>query len=190
MTRVFETRTLDPQEEAQCLWQGAEEAASHAGESFATLCEALDLGVRAVEILAVFRLRPAHDTFAASIAMLLESPAAKVDPTRDAIHIPRSMSFLDVIDVLSDDPLECVSPKLHHGWEDRRFSCLRSRKLAREVTGVTLDAEEREDLLLLAAYRNRIFRVSPPVTIVPDEIIAAYPALRRLFACLSAAPAG
>ena len=185
MTEALETLTLGPGEEARRLWKGAEESREHAAEHFASLCEALDLGVRATLILAVSRLQPVRQEYPGSIAMLLESPAPKVDPIRDAINTPRSLSFLDVLDMLSADELACVSPKLHHGWEDRRCSCIRSRMLAREATGVTLDGEERDSLLLLMAYRNRIFLVPPPVTIVLAEIIAAFPALKRLFERLS-----
>lgn len=191
-----EVHVLGPRDEARRLWQAAEEALNRPGQErpgqerpghdFAPLCEALDLGARAIEILAVDRLATVRADFPASIAMLLESPDPEVDPTRDAIQIPRSLSFLDVIDMLSDDELDCVSPKLHHGWEDRRCSCLRSRKLSRQTAGSSLGLEERDQLLLLAAYRNRIFRVPPPVKIVPAEIRAAFPALRRLYQGLEA----
>ena len=45
---------------------------------------------------------------------------------------------------------------------------------------MTLDEADRESLLLLAAYRNRIFRDPPPVLIRPGSILSAYDALRRL----------
>ncbi|MCP3960694.1 MAG: hypothetical protein GY719_22855 [bacterium] len=184
-----EIRTLGPREEADRLWKGAQEAFEQAEESFVRLCEALDLGLRAIEILAVLRLQPVRPELPASIAMLLESPEPEVDVTRDGIHVPNSLSFVHVVDMLSDDGLDCVSPKLHHGWEDRRHSCLRSRKLARETTGVSLGREDRDHLLLLQAYRNRIFRLPPPVKIVPGDIVVAFPAAARLYERLSASMA-
>ncbi len=69
---------------------------------------------------------------------------------------------------------------MHRGWEERRFSCARSRKTAREAVGVTLDKTAIDHLLLLAANRNRLFRYPPPIKIVPAEITAAFPALRGL----------
>lgn len=174
-------QTLGPREEAHRLWRGAKDAFDGASQHFASLCEALDLGTRAIEILAVEKLAPVRQDFPASIAMLLESPSPEVDPSRDAIHTPKVLAFIHVIDLLSDDPLDCVSPRLHHGWEDRRCSCLRSRKLARQTTGITLDSADRDHLLLLAAYRNRIFRVPPPVTVRPADILDAFPALERLY---------
>ena len=69
---------------------------------------------------------------------------------------------------------------MHRGWEDRRFSCARSRKVAIEAIGFTIDALARERLLLLAAYRNRLFHYPPPVSIEPGEVRDAFPALTDL----------
>ena len=99
---------------------------------------------------------------------------------RDAINAPNSLPFIAVLDLLSGEELECVAPGLHRGWEDRRFSCRRSRVTACEALGITLEEGEREQLLLLAAYRNRIFRSPPPVRVVREEILAANPALNHL----------
>ncbi len=41
-------------------------------------------------------------------------------------------------------------------------------------------------LLLLAAYRNRLFRYPPPIRIVPAEISAAFPVLQGLVESLTA----
>ena len=75
---------------------------------------------------------------------------------------------------------------MHRGWEDRRFSCRRSRVTAQEAIGVTLNAAEQDQLLTLAAYRNRLFRTPPPVLVRPGEILAAYATLDRLVAGLEA----
>ncbi|MGD8869740.1 MAG: hypothetical protein PVI01_19120 [Gemmatimonadales bacterium] len=69
---------------------------------------------------------------------------------------------------------------MHRGWEDRRFSCRRSRAAAQKAIGVTLTAQDQEQLLLLAAYRNRLFRCSPPVRVVPGEILSAFISLETL----------
>ena len=97
------------------------------------------------------------------------------------------MQFTDILDLLSEEQLDCVGPKLHRGWEDRRFSCRRSRATAAEAIGLTVDAAERDRLLLLAAYRNRIFRYPPPIRIVPAEIVEAFPALAALVQSLTSA---
>jgi len=48
-----------------------------------------------------------------------------------------------------------------------------------------LGAEERARLLLLAAYRNRIFRTPPPIRIVTKDLLDAFPALMDLYGKLS-----
>ena len=63
-------------------------------------------------------------------------------------------------------------------------ACQRSRKRAREAIGITLGAEERDRLLLLCAYRNRIFRTPPPLEIAPQDILEALPDLEELVAAL------
>jgi hypothetical protein len=185
-TPLPETIDLGPEDEARRLWAGAERARAAATGDLVALLETLDLGVHAAEVLVVRSLQPVKDRFPATIGAQLATPAPEVDAHRDGIHIPRVLQFTDAIDLLSDDGLECVSPGMHRGWEDRRFACQRSRTVAREAVGVTLSAAEQRHLLILAAYRNRLFRCPPPVRVVPAEIHAALPALdglvRRLLA--------
>lgn len=171
--------TLSPEEEARRLWQGALEA-HELSDELVPLCESIDLGLRAAEIRVVQLLQPVKDEFPATIASLLEMPHPEVDPRRDAIEVPRALEFLDLVDLLSAESLDCVSPELHRGWEDRRFSCQRSRETAQEAVGVVLDAGRQADFLLLTAYRNRIFRLPPPVQIVPGDIREAFRSLEGL----------
>ena len=110
---------------------------------------------------------------------------ADVDAHRDAIASPRALDFVDVLDLLSGEGLDCASPSLHRGWEDRRFACARSRKTAQAAVGTSLSEVEPEQLLLLAAYRNRIFRTPPPVKILPGEILPGFEALKALAKALS-----
>ncbi|HSG82694.1 MAG TPA: hypothetical protein VLC48_10610, partial [Gemmatimonadota bacterium] len=145
-----------------------------------SLCESLDLGLHAAEILVIHRLQSVKDQFPATIGLQLNMPEPQVDAHRDGISVPKTLEFIDVIDLLSDEELECVSPGLHRGWEDRRFSCRRSRTAAGEAVGLTLSAADQDKLLLLAAYRNRLFRSPPPVRVVPEEIVNGFPALERL----------
>lgn len=171
---------MEAEDEADRLWKGALRAQESASEDFVALCEALDLGLRTAEILVTHRLQPVKDQFPATIGIQLDTPSPEVDARRDAITIPTSLPFTAILDILSGEEMECVAPGLHRGWEDRRFSCHRSRVTAGEALGITLNEEERDQLLLLAAYRNRIFRSPPPVTVVRDDILAAFPALNRL----------
>ena len=180
MEQVRQKIILGPEEEARRLWQGAEEARVRAGDSIAALSETLDLGLRAVEILIVHALRPIKSDLPATIGLLLEEPNPEVDTYRDAVNMPRTLGFSDALDLMSAESLDCVGPTLHRGWEDRVFACRRSRKAAQTVIGISIGAAERDRLLLLSAYRNRIFRTPPPVEIQPDEILGALEDLETL----------
>jgi hypothetical protein len=180
MSETPDVIDLGAEDEADRLWEGAKEAQEKAGEDFVALCEALDLGLRAVEILVTHRLQPVKGQFPATIGIQLDTPSPEVEANRDAITVPNSLPFIAVLDLLSSEGLQCVSPGLHRGWEDRRFSCRRSRVTAGETLGVELSEEDRDQLLVLAAYRNRIFRSPPPVRVVRAEILDAFPALNRL----------
>ena len=180
MSDLPEIFDLGSEEEARRLWQGAKESQKNAPGSLVAMCEALDLGLRTVEILVTHRLQSVKEQFPATIGIQLDTLSPEVDALRDAVNIPNSLTFTAVLDLLSADDLECVSPGLHRGWEDRRFSCKRSRVTAKEALGVALEEEDRNQLLLLSAYRNRIFRSPPPVRVKRDEILRAFPALNRL----------
>jgi len=169
VTQLPDVITLGPEDEAKRLWDGAVKANEKAADDLVALCESIDLGLHAAEILVIQRLLPIKDQFPATIGVQLQVPAAEVEAYRD-----------EILDLLSQEDLECVGPRLHRGWEDRRFSCRRARATAQEAVGVTLASEEREQLLLLAAYRNRIFRYPPPLELVPGDILPAFSALTRL----------
>ena len=185
MSELPQIIELGPEEEARRLWHGARTAQEEAAGSLVAMCEALDLGLRAVEILVVHRLQEVKDHFPATIGLQLETPAPEVEAYRDAVNIPNSLTFTAVLDLLSAEDLECVSPGLHRGWEDRRFSCKRSRVTAQKALGVALGPEDRDQLLVLSAYRNRIFRSPPPVRVSRDEVLGAFPFLNRLMGGLA-----
>ena len=180
MTQLADTMDLGPRDEALRLWSAAVEAQRAATDDLVKLFESLDFGLHAAEILAVHLLQSAKDKFPATIAVQLNMPEPEVDPHGDGISVPKTLQFTDVIDLLSGEELECVSPGMHRGWEDRRFSCRRSRVAAQEVIGVVLSAEEQDQLLLLSAYRNRVFRCPPPVRVEPAKVQAAFESLERL----------
>jgi hypothetical protein len=180
MSELPDVVELEPRDEAQRLWQGAAGARARAAGDLVALIEVVELGLRAVEILVIEALGPIKDQFPATIAIQLERPRPEVDTVEDATTVPNSIHFTEILDLLSGEGLECVAPGLHRGWEDRRFSCKRSRVTAQEALGLSLEEAERADLLLLSAYRNRIFRAPPPVRVVPGEILGAFGSLERL----------
>lgn len=180
MSALPESIVLGPEDEARRLWNAALTLESKAADDIVALCELLDLGLHAAEILAIQKLIAVKDRFPATIALQLDTPDAEVEVQRDAISLPKALQFGDMVDLLSAAELPCVGPRLHRGWEDRRFSCRRSRDTAQEAVGFSLNAVEQEKLLLLAAYRNRIFRYSPPVRIEPEPILDAFGVLRTV----------
>ena len=180
MSRLPDVIDLGLEDEARRMWAGSKKARITAGEDLVALSESLDLGLHAAEIQVIRRLQPVRQKFPATIGLQLELPAPDVDPHRDGISIPHTLQFHDIVDLLSAEELECVSPGMHRGWEDRRFSCRRSRATAQAEIGITLDSSDQDDLLLLSAYRNRLFRYPPPVRVVPGDILGAFGALERL----------
>lgn len=181
MTSLPDSIVLGPLEEARRLWAAVPELERRASSDVVALCELLDLGLRTAEILVIQCLQGSKALFPATIALQLEMPDPEVDPYRDAVTVPKALQFGDIVDLLSAEDLECVGPRLHRGWEDRRFSCRRSRATAQQALGgFRLDAEQQRKLLLLAAFRNRIFRYSPPVRIAPPAILDAFDVLKLL----------
>ena len=180
MSTLPEVFTLSAEDEATRLWVGATHALKNADQSLVALGSAIDLGLRSIEITAIHRLQPVKDRLPATIQSGLETPDPEVEPYRDAVETPHALGFRELLDLLSEADLECVAPSLHRGWEDRRFSCKRSRGTAQQAIGITVTAANREDLLLLLAYRNRMFRYPPPVRVDRVAILKAYPALQAL----------
>ena len=180
MTDTPRSIDLSPEAEASRLWDGATVARQAPGDDFVALCEALDLGIHAAEILAIHRLQTVQPDFPATIGVKLHLPTPEVDAFRDGIHVPKVLEFIDVVDLLSEEELDCVSPGMHRGWEDRRFSCRRSRAIAHEAIGTSLSSAQQQDLVLLSAYRNRLFRCPPPVRVMVDDIRNAFGALDHL----------
>jgi len=180
MTDTPRSIDLSPEEEARRLWDGATVARQAPGDDFVALSEALDLGVHAAEILAIHRLQTVQPEFPATIGVKLHLPTPEVDAFRDGIQVPKVLEFIDVVDLLSEEELDCVSPGMHRGWEDRRFSCRRSRAIAHAAIRTSLSSAQQQDLLLLSAYRNRLFRCPPPVRVVVDDLRHAFDALDHL----------
>lgn len=180
MSRLMEAVRLTPREEADRLWDEAREAMRRGPESFVDLTEALDLGIRAAELYTLLALRPLRHSYPVLITSLLEDSPAEIHVDRDAIHVPRGLEFLDILDLLSEPKLPCISRELHQGWEDPWFSCQRSRDTSKKAVRSPLQEVERDELLLLLACRNRIFRLPPPVVIPVADVVAAFPTLERV----------
>ena len=174
-------RTATPTVDAsRMFWSGALMAFENGRRDPVQQLIAVELGLRAAENEITEILQTRSHEFAATIGLRLERPAAHLYVYRDAVTEPQGVTFTEILDLLSKDDLPCVGPRLHRGWEDRRFACRRSRGVAQEAVGVTLEHEDREQLLLLSACRNRIFRDPPPVRIRTGAVLAGLEPLTRL----------
>ncbi len=187
MSTLPDVLQLSSLEEADRLWRGAREAFSTADARLVSLCSAIDLGLRAAELYAVDRLKETKHSFASQIRDRLEANDPKVHWRRDALGAPSCVDFRVLLDLMSAAELECIAPDAHRSGEASPSSCERSRGAASSVLGFSLSGEDRDLLLLLLAYRNRIFRCAPPVDLRKDEVLVAFPALVQLVERLQAA---
>lgn len=145
------------------------------------IVQALALRIRAALLLGLERIAAVAGEFPATIQALMSVPAESIEAARDALIQPQDyLGFIDLLDLLSDDSLDCVSPRLHRGWQDKKQSCLDARRLSRGAVGFALDAARRESLLLALAIYQRVFCVPPPVQLVIEDARAALKAVGGL----------
>lgn len=184
MKTLPEVLTLDAQEEASRLWQGAQDAFLLADQSLVSLCECVDLGMRAAELFAVARLQVMKQGFPEALRTHLQSQRPRIHWYRDALDGVPCVQFRVMLDLMSHPELECIAVDLHEKGSGSVFPCERARASAHSVIGFCLTGEDRDLLLLLLAYRNRIFRCVPPVEIHKEEVLVAFPVLVQLVAKL------
>lgn len=187
MKTLPEILTLDAHQEATRLWRGALDAFQDAPDSLVSLCESLDLGVRAAELYAVLGLEAMQQGFPEALRMHLQSQDPEIHWYRDAMDGVPCVQFRVLLDLMSDADLDCIAVELHGAARPSAFPCERARASAYTALGFSLSGEDRDLLLLLLAYRNRIFRCVPPVEIRKEEVLVAFPALVQLVGKLSTA---
>jgi len=180
MKTLPEVLVLDAREEAQRLWQGAQDAFLEADRSLVALCESIDLGMRAAELFAVTRLQAMRQGFPEPLRDHLQSQQARIHWYKDALDGVPCVQFRVLLDLMSGPELDCIAVELHGGAGASVFPCERARASAHTVLGFSLTREDRDLLLLLLAYRNRIFRCVPPVEIHKEEVLVAFPVLVQL----------
>ena len=145
------------------------------------IAQALALRIRAALLLGLERIAAVAGEFPATIQALMNVPTANIEAARDALTQPQDyLGFIDLLDLLSDDSLDCVSPRLHRGWQDKAQSCSEARRLSRAAVGFSIDAIHRDSLLLALAIYQRIFCIPPPVQLGPEDARAALKAVDDL----------
>lgn len=177
--------TLEAGDAANGLIRQAEILAD-GGEPIARMT-ALDLWMRAVEILVADRLQPVIHRFPATIQEHFSHPDSPVVGAQDAYLDPGAgASMLDLLELLGETTLSCISRRLYRGWQDRNQARIDARKITAGQVGFALDAAEREGLLAALALRNRLFLAQPPLDLEQGQLDAAETAVQQLVARLRA----
>lgn len=137
--------------------------------------------IRIAEIMAIDGLDPVIGQFPATIQERFSRPRHPEVDVPDAFADPAGyLDFLDILEMLSEESLTCISPRLYRGWQDRVQARRDARRITTGTLGFALSAAERDTLLQALALRNRIQLVPPPLTISMDEIRGLFPALAKL----------
>ncbi len=142
---------------------------------------ALQWGWHAIGILAVLRLLPHRDRFDDWVRDYLTETEAALHVERDAGWDERSrIGLLEWVDLFSEETLPSLRPEFYHGWTDRASRCEELRRTVTEISGGSVNADQREALLLLLALYHRLVRQPAAVTVEPEPVRAAWPALLDL----------
>ncbi len=127
---------------------------------------ALDAGMRAAALAVAARVAPRLAEYPRTIQEHFAGSPAELVSTQDALVDPAAgLTFLDVIELLSDAALSCIAPRLYRGWQDRVQARRDARRITTEATGVVLDAGQRDALLAALALRNRVYALMPPLEV-------------------------
>ncbi len=137
--------------------------------------EALGLVVRAAHLLGHQHLKKIEQELPSSMQTMMELPDLKLDAGRDAFVEPLDyLSFVDILDAISDENLECVAPHLHRGWQDKKQSCRNARRATKQCVGFSIEYRFRERLLQAGAIYNRVLLVPAPVELNLSEVKTAF----------------
>ncbi len=154
-------------------------------EDVLEVAQALGITIRAFHLLGCRRLVSVAYEFPSSIQSLMAYPEPPVDPKRDAfIDADDFLTFIDLIDIFSDQQCDCVAPSLHRGWKDKVQSCKDARSTARAIVGFSIKDQEREMLLRAAAIHNRVFHVPAPFQLYTSEVKRAFSVLLKFIEIL------
>ncbi len=148
----------------------------------------LGWGWHAVSVLAHDRLRPARDNFDHWFWDYLQVAEPQLDGPRDAQWQERSLSHIELLDILSEETMTILKPTFYQGWQDRTARCRTLRQRATAAIGGNIGASQRDDLVLLLGAHNRLLRVPAAVGLNGAELIAALPALFDLLELLGSQP--
>jgi hypothetical protein len=175
------TTDLDERAAAERLLAAAEQSGLACTDAPVGLVAVLELVSRAATLLVLDRIRQRAGSYPSSLQTLLSRPEPDVQVERDAaLDAADFLGWRDGIDLLSQQTLPCVAPRLHRGWQDKRQSCRQARRITHDAVGFSLDAEQRDGLLRGLALRNRVFVAPPPARLSAAELRASLRVLVEL----------
>jgi len=154
-------------------------------DSTLALKGALLWGWHAVALLAYVRLQPHREEFDAWVQDYLEHGEPGLDAERDARWENRQrLSSFELIDLMSEVDLPILKPEFYQGWQDRTSRCQTLRRKVAAVIGTSLNAMQRENLLLLLAGYHRLTRLPAEVRLDPSAVWQSFPVLLDLLEIL------
>ena len=139
---------------------------------------ALAWGWHAVGLLAYLRLQPGRDTFDSWVQDYLGEGEPALNVERDARWDERQrLSFFELLDMLSAVGLPILKPEFYQGWTDRTSRCHELRRKAAGLVGGSINATQRDQLLVLVAAYHRLIRLPTGVVLDVEAAQQAMPAL-------------
>ncbi len=128
-------------------------------------------GWHTVGLLTYLRLRPGRQSFDAWVQDYLHEGSPELNVERDARWEERErLSFLEILDILSEKESPILKPEFYQGWQDRTSRCQWLREQAHQLIGYSLSEKEREPLLFLLAVYHRLIRLPAGINLNAEEI--------------------
>lgn len=147
-------------------------------EDLMHLKEALAWGWHASGLLMYKHLRSISADFDQWMQEYLDEGEQPLDVERDARWTEdQRLSFLELLDLLSETKLPLLEPQFYKGWRDKTIRCHTLREEVARLVGGSINAEQRHHLLLLLAVYHRLIRQPGNVMVDVGATLTAFPAL-------------
>lgn len=135
----------------------------------------------AVGLLAYLRLQPQRHLFDAWLQDYLNEGEPQLQIDRDARWEERErLSYLELLDLLSQEQLPILKPEFYQGWQDRTSRCHGLRRQMAEIVGGSIGEGQLQQLQLLLAAYHRLIRLPASVELETEQVCQAFPALLAL----------
>ncbi|UCF37485.1 MAG: hypothetical protein JSU96_01020 [Acidobacteriota bacterium] len=160
------TYTLSPEGNALDSIRQMERALREDGASIGGLKAGLFWGWHAVGLLFYSRIFPRRKDFDPWVQDYFKTWSDEPNASQALVEGGSQLSLMQILDLLSEAELPSLQPEFYQGWRDRTARCVELRNKVASITGVTVSAAQREELLFLAAVDHHL--VASPVDTVLD----------------------